>query len=57
MMKMEAEYMLAYVQDEWLGYDDACRLASQYDRDAADNFLASVIENDTEYRDREADYL
>ncbi len=56
-MKMETEYMLAYVQDEWLDYDDACYLASIYDRDASDNFLASVIENDPEYRGKETDYL
>ena len=55
-MKMETEYMLAYVQDEWLYYDDACYLASIYDRDASDNFLASVIANDPEYRGKETDY-
>ncbi len=56
-MKMETEYMLAYVQDEWLDYDDACYLASIYDRDASDNFLASVRDNDPEYRGKETDYL
>ena len=53
---METEYMLAYVQDEWLDWDDACELALRYDRDASDNFLVSVIENDPEYRGKEVDY-
>lgn len=53
---METEYMLAYVQDEWLNYEDACELALRYDMDASDNFLMSVIENDPEYRDMEVDY-
>lgn len=53
--EMETEYMLAYVQDEWLDYNDACYLASIYDRDASDNFLASVRDNDPEYRDMEVD--
>lgn len=55
--EMETEYMLAYVQDEWLDWGDACYLAHIYDRDASDNFLMSVIENDPEYRGKETDYL
>ena len=40
------EFVLAYVNDEWLTWEEANTLAIQRDEEAKEQFLASVLPED-----------